>query len=178
MRTVVTDGPDGLSFLVPARRQWFAMLFLPIWLVGWVFGEVFAIGELISGKGPWGFLLFWLAGWTVGGGFAIFVWLWMVAGRERLIVRPGVLAHRSELFSVQRNREYDLPQVRNLIVSPAAFNPWNMTAGFRMWGFGGGIVAFDYGARTIRVLASIDEAEGRMIVSRIQERCAIPNTAG
>jgi hypothetical protein len=141
-------------------------------------GEVFAIRELIGGKGPSLFMVTWLTMWTVGGGLAALSWLWMVVGKERLTVKPGLLVHRFELFSLRRTREYDLSQVRNLKVSPESFNPWNMGAGMKMWGLGGGVVAFDYGARTIRVAASVDEAEGRMIVSRIQERCAIPNSAG
>ena len=173
MRTAVSDGPDGLTFVVPSRRQWFAMLFLPVWLVGWLFGEVFAVRGLISGKGPSLFLLVWLTMWTLGGGLALLGWLWMLAGRERLVVKPGVLVHRLELFGLHRTREYDLSQVRNLKVSPESFNPWNMGSSFRMWGLGGGVVSFDYGARTIRVAASVDEAEGRMIVNRIQERYAI-----
>jgi hypothetical protein len=178
MRTVVSDGPDGLTFVVPSRRQWFAILFVPVWLIGWMFGEVLAIKALIGGKGPSLFMVTWLTMWTVGGGLAALGWLWMVVGKERLIVKPGLLVHRFELFSLRRTREYDLSQVRNLKVSPESFNPWNMGGGLKMWGLGGGVVAFDYGARTIRVAGSVDEAEGRMIVSRIQERCAIPNSAG
>jgi hypothetical protein len=178
MRTVVSDGPEGLTFVVPSRRQWFGILFLPVWLIGWLLGEVFALREVVSGKGPVPFLLVWLTMWTLGGGLAALSWLWMVAGKERLTVKPGVLVHRFELFSLHRTREYDLSEVRNLKVSPESFNPWNMGAGFKMWGIGGGVVAFDYGAKTIRVAASVDEAEGRMIVGRIQQRCGIANSAG
>ena len=167
MRTAVSDGPEGLSFVIPSRRQWFAMVFLPFWLVGWCFGEVFAIGALVSGRGPSLFLLAWLTLWTVGGAFAALAWLWMLSGRERVVLTPSLLVHRYELLGLSRSREYDISNVQNLRVSPESFNPWNMGGGLRMWGFGGGVVAFDYGAKTIRVAASVDEAEGRTIVSRI-----------
>src|SRR5262245_59809215 len=167
MRTAVNDGPEGLTFLVPARRQWFAMAFLPLWLVGWLFGEVTAVRTLAAREGPSWFLAAWLTLWTVGGGFAVLAWLWMLAGKERIVLRPGTLLHRYELFGLGRTREYDWSNVRNFMVSSPTFNPWNMSSGFRGWGFGGGVVAFDYGAKTIRMAQSVDEAEGRMIVNKI-----------
>jgi len=177
MRTKVSDGPEGLSFIVPAPRQIFAMLFLPLWLTGWVFGEFFALRTLVTEKGPaQAFLVIWLTGWTIGGAFAIFTWFWMLSGRERIVLKPGVLAHRYELFGLSVGREYDLSQARNLRVSPLPAFSGNGRGGLRTWGLGGGVMAFDYGAKTIRMGGSLDEAEGNMIVKKIQERYSISST--
>jgi hypothetical protein len=179
MRTEVSDGPDGLTFVVPAPRVWFAMVFLPLWIAGWCAGEFFALRTLVTAKGPeLMFLIVWLTGWTVGGTFAIFTWIWMLAGKERVVLKTGVIAHRYELFGLSVGKEYDLSQVRNLRVSPQPLNPWGGGSGLRTWGIGGGLVAFDYGARTIRVAGSIDESEGNMIVQRIKARFSIPDSAG
>lgn len=178
MRTVVTDEPGGLCFAIPARRQWFAMVFLAIWLVGWGCGEVFAIWALFSGKALSLFLVAWLSIWTFAGGLAALSWLWMVAGRERVTLKADRLVHRYELFGFGRTREYDLSSVRDLRVSPESFNRWNTGGSMRAWGLGGGMVAFDYGARTVRFAAGVDEAEGKMIVERIRERNPIPDGSG
>src|SRR5882762_1075811 len=92
-RSSLKDGPEGLEVVVPAKRNLFVMLFLLAWLGGWAFGEVSALRELISGAagGPKAFMAFWLVGWTIGGGLAVFAWLWMLAGRERILLRPGIL---------------------------------------------------------------------------------------
>jgi len=156
MRTKVSDGPEGLSFIVPAPRQIFAMLFLPLWLTGWVFGEAFALRTLVTEKGPaQAFLVIWLTGWTIGGAFAIFAWFWMLSGRERILLKPGALAHRYELFNLSVGREYDLAQVRNLRVSPQPLLTGNGRYMFRTLGLSGGVVAFDYGAHTIRMMSSV-----------------------
>lgn len=131
-RSTLFDRPDGVELIVPAKRNLLLMLFLLAWLGGWAFGELSALRELLSGKnGPVSFLLFWLLGWTVGGGFAAFVFLWMLAGRERIVLRPRVLAIRREIFGWGRTREYDLAHVRNVRISPGTYDPFGWTAGAR-----------------------------------------------
>ena len=44
---------------------------------------------------------------------------------------------------------------------------------FRTLGLSGGVVAFDYGAHTVRMGGLIDEPEGNMIVHTIQQRYSI-----
>ena len=110
---------------MPAKRNVFVMLFLLAWLGGWAAGEVGALKGLLSGTdGAKPFLLVWLAGWTFAGGFAALTWLWMLAGRERILLRPRTLAVRREVFGVGRTREYDLAHVRNLRVSTGGYDPY------------------------------------------------------
>ena len=116
--------------------------------------------------------------WTVGRGFVLLAWFWMLAGRERVILKPSSLVHRREIFGIGPSSEYDLAHITNLRVSPQSLSPWSRGANIRDWGPGGGIVAFDYGARTIRFGASIDEAEGSMIVNQLRQRYRFAETAG
>jgi hypothetical protein len=172
-RSTVLDRPDGLEIVVPAKRNAFIMLFLFAWLGGWAFGEFSALSGLLRGTdGPVPFLLFWLIGWTAGGGFAAFVFFWMLAGRERIVLRPRVLAIRREIFGLGRTREYDLAHVKNLRVSPAVYDPFGWTGAARFWGVGGGLVTFDYGAKAIRLAASIDEPEAAQVVQEMRARHA------
>jgi hypothetical protein len=53
---------------------------------------------------------------------------------------------------------YDLAEVKDLRVLAAAEHPRSRS------GLGGGLIAFDYGPRTIRFCAGVDEAEAKMIV--------------
>jgi hypothetical protein len=170
MRTSIEERPEGLRFIIPAPRQVYALFFYPVWLVFWALGEGFAITEL--SKVPFGmnnFLLLWLTMWTLGGASTLFTWLWMLAGQERVTLEPSVLRHRRELFGIGLCREYDLSRIRRLRVAP---QPRVRPLGSRRayLGLTGGVVAFDYGARTVRFGASLDEPEGRMIVQRLKER--------
>lgn len=129
---------------------------------------------LITGKGPSLVLLAWLVAWTIGGGFAALVWFWMVAGKERVTFGAGSVVRRYEIFGVGRRYECDRSHVKNLRAAFTPHNPWDFASGIRMWGIGGGVISFDYGARTIRFGGALDDAEGRMIVQRILERYPIP----
>jgi len=165
------DGPAGLEVAFPAKRNTFIMLFLTAWLGGWAMGAVTAARQLFSGparEGGW-FLAFWLTGWTVGGAFAIYAWLWMLAGRERVVLRPDALLIRREVFGLGRTHEYELAHVTNIRVSPVISDPWSQS--MRFWGMGGGLIAFDYGAKTFRFASSVDEAEAAQVVSDLKTRC-------
>jgi hypothetical protein len=167
------ERPDGLELVVPAKRNVFIVIFLLAWLGGWTFGELSALGKLLSGaEGAAGFLFFWLVGWTIGGGFAAFTVLWMLVGRERIILRPRILAIRREALGLGLTREYDLTHVRNLRVSVGGYDPFGWAAGARFWGFGGGPVAFDYGAKSVRLAAAVDEPEAAQIVRELKTRHA------
>src|SRR6266853_594766 len=95
-RATVEDDGTTVSISAPAARSWLAILFLPVWLCGWAAGELFALSVLFHLRIPWGrsaqpvagpasaFLIFWLCMWTVGGAWALYSWLWMIAGHERM----------------------------------------------------------------------------------------------
>jgi len=180
MRSTVTDGPEGLTIVMPSRRMLPFVVFLPIWLAGWAFGEFFAIRTLVTGTDTGGgpgsmFLAIWLTGWTIGGLFAVLIWSWMMFGHERLVVGSGRFVHSYELFGLSRPREYDVQAIRGLHASanPLASSP--MGSPFRAYGIGSGAITFDYGAKTVSMGAGLDEAEGKMIVQHIKDRGAVSN---
>ena len=166
--------PDGYRVVIPARRNWFVLIFLCAWLGGWVFGELSASDELFRGgdKTPIGFLSFWLVGWTVGGIFAAATLLWQLAGREVIAVNSSILSYRAEAFGIGRTRLFRAPDVKNLRATDYAISTFGNQ---RTWyppiiGSGFGPVAFDYGARTFRIAPSLDEAEARMLVGELSAR--------
>ena len=97
---------EGLRAVIPARRNWFVMLFLGFWLCGWFMGETSVAGQLLTpgDKEPSLFLAFWLAGWTVGGAFAAGAVLWQFAGREIITVNSSELVYRAEVLGLGWSR--------------------------------------------------------------------------
>lgn len=189
-RSTITVVPRGLRIVIPVRRHLFIILFLGFWLLGWAFGEVMAGAALVCHAGgvdcgpfhPTGpeggaslFLLVWLLAWTVGGGAALLAWVWVAFGREIVTVTDRALTVRKDVLGRGREREHDMAHVRDLRVSLAPFNPWDPSGALRMWGVGGGTIAFDYGARTVRFGGGLDEAEARQIVARVGGQFSIPS---
>lgn len=170
-RFVLEQTPAGLHAVVPARRNVFVLLFMCVWLGGWVFGEVHAIRELTSPteNTPYLFLAVWLAGWTLGGAFAVGTVLWQFAGREVISIGSGTLEHRVEAFGIGRTRSYRLSDVKNLRATDFSANPFtNQAAWFPpVTGSGFGPVAFDYGARTMRFAPALEEAEAKLLVGKL-----------
>jgi hypothetical protein len=76
----------ALEVVIPTMRHLFPMLFLPVWMTGWFFGETSAIHELTMGNANKNteFLSVWLIAWTIGGVAACFAWLWNLTGKEIL----------------------------------------------------------------------------------------------
>jgi len=179
MRSTITGGPEGLEIVIPARRHLLVLLFLGVWLVGWLMGEMTAITQLFSGRssGPEGFILIWLVFWTLGGGFAAYIWLWMLVGKERILIGTSTLHVKRDVLGLGRTRTYELYKIRNLRVAPQPTGPRDAGAAFRLSGLAGGLIAFEYEGKTIRFGAAIDEPEGQMIVERMKQRYAFPETS-
>ena len=172
-RVTVTDGPNGLGLLIPPKRNWFIILFMGFWLCLWAAGEImvplqFLKGE-ISGITAM-FVVGWLGAWTVGGTFAIYLWLWNLMGRQTITMHGHTLTTRREIGGYGFNKAYDLSQVRDLRVSARGLNSWDYSASLEFLGLGGGLVAFDYGAKTYRLGAGLDEAEAKLVVKKITDR--------
>ncbi|MDS4026800.1 MAG: hypothetical protein RKO25_07440 [Candidatus Contendobacter sp.] len=148
------------------------MLFLPIWLVGWAFGEVMATAALLTPGTDANklFLGVWLCMWTLGGFFAIFALAWMIAGREIVSVNGQDLVHVRTVSGISRSKEYTLSAVSNLRASPQQFSLSNQDADFEYWGLSGGSIAFDYGKSTHRFGAGLNDAEAEHVVSSLKKR--------
>lgn len=180
-RATMSESPDGLLITIPAKKNWLVILFLGFWLMGWLFGEVSVIHELIRGHSPNGenlrgsapiagnlFLLGWLGMWTLGGGFAAFVWLWNFAGVERVLLAPSTLATKRTVLGIGPLKEYELRNVSNLRIDAGRSNISDRRWPSQM--MSGGRIAFDYGAKTYRFGVGLGESEAQQIVARLKSR--------
>lgn len=147
------------------------MLFLLAWLGGWTIGETNVAGQLLSAgdKTPTAFLSFWLVGWTLGGLFALGTVLWQLAGREVVTATSSALLYRIEVFGVGISRSYGASYIKNLRATEPSISPtWNQRRMLPpLFGPGNGLIAFDYGARTIRIGSSLEEAEAKSLVDSL-----------
>ena len=170
-----TEFADGAEWIViPAARNWFVLLFLPLWLIGWTIGGVAAVGFLFSGEGG-AFMAVWLIIWALGWVVAAAVLGWQAAGAELLGVRGGALEVRWRMWRAGGGRRYELGRIRGLSpnAAPALFG--HMQSGYPPFlpftrGNAMGAVRFNYGARTVYAGSGLSFAEGEMIVDRLRLR--------
>lgn len=177
-RSIVEQTADGYTVVIPARRQWFTILFMLAWLGGWAVGEITVLGQLIGhGRldGGTAFMFFWFCGWTVGGMWAIWTVLWMLSGAERITIGMGALSIRRQVSGLGPRKSYDLGEIRRLRVAGDQGLFGGRQRSLPAPGIGAaGSIAFDYGAKTVRFAAGVEEAEAAMIVDELRSRYSFP----
>lgn len=148
------------------------MIFLVAWLLIWSAGGLGAGNGILSGGDPEGraFLAVWLLFWLAGETFALLILSWSLAGKETVRLTPSHLEIRRAVGAIGLSKHYGLKDVRNLRVASGSFNPFDPRFALQFWGVGGGILAFDYGAGTVRLANSIDEAEAAKLAAILYER--------
>jgi hypothetical protein len=174
-RHTTDDLGDMLKITIPSQKQWFQILFIGFWLVGWAFGEVTVLRSLISGNGFGGpslFMIAWLGGWTIGGGYAIYILFWQLVGNEIIQVSNYAITTSRSILGFGFPKEYSSEYIKTLRVSssPSSNDMFGWSRASRFYGVGGGLLAFDYGSKTVKFGAGIDEAEAKQILSEIQQR--------
>ena len=175
-RVTVTDSPGGLGLLIPPKRNWFISLFMGFWLCMWAVGEIMIPILFFKGEIPGIteiFILAWLGAWTIGGGVAIYLWIWNLMGRQIITMHGQTLTTRRDIGGYGFDKEYDLTQIRDLRVSAMGRSAWDYSGILEFLGLGGGLVAFDYGAKTYRLGAGLDEAEAKFVVRKVTDRYSI-----
>ena len=180
-RITITDTSRGLRIVMPCRRSWLVICFLGFWICGWAVAEVMIPMQLFQGNAPpegESFMLVWFGVWTVGGLLAIYAWLWQLMGKEMVIVHGQTFRTRRDIGGFGFDKEYDLLQMRDLRVGQVGFNPLEFSSSLQLWGVGGGVIAFEYGAKTYRFGAGLDEAEAKQAVTAIKQRYRIPESKG
>lgn len=171
-RSRIKELSQGIEIIIPAKKNYFLLLFLAFWLVGWVVGEVSVIRELLhtESKAPTLFMIAWLGGWTVGGGFAMLVWLWNLKGQEVVTIDGRELKHIRDFVLFSRSKEYEVAHIKDLRTNPHLPSMFSFGSGLEFWGIGGGTVAFDYGYSTHKFGSGLDEGEAKHIIEIITNK--------
>ncbi|MEW6778004.1 MAG: hypothetical protein AB1405_17030, partial [Bdellovibrionota bacterium] len=118
---------------------------------------------------PTGLLIF-LLFWGIAVIAALYFLAWNIWGREEIEITPHSVKLLRIIGNWARAKEYNVKHVKEFRASHWSTHFFNQEYSMALWGFGGGPLSFDYGAKTIRFGASIEEAEARVIVEAIRKR--------
>jgi len=164
-RATVSEQVDGLRISIPSKWSW-SLLFPAAWLCGWTVGGV-AAGLSLFRRFSF-FVCFWLVGWAVGEVVVGYMILYALGGREIIVANSETLTCRKQIFGLGWARSYRVVEMRNLRFQRAE-SASNRRIPSR--------IAFDYGAGTVGFAADLDETEAAQLLSRIRQRCAIPEAS-
>jgi len=163
--TVTELTPEAVRVVMPVPRVGCVIVFLGLWMIGWVAGEFSALRGLIFGGIGLNiatlFLLVWLVGWTAGGVVFGSILLLMLDGREIVSVGDGIVRRRVEAFGVGLSWRYPLEQVSN-------WRPTGDESGVKSF------MAFDHdgpkGSKTIRFGTGLTEPRAEEICAEVWSR--------
>lgn len=180
-RAKIVDLGDRVHIEIPLRPRstsgWLQLLFLLGFLIAWVSAGSAAIWfgliEPPEKNNPPLLPLLFMLGWTVVWAIStLFLggWCWQtLVGREEVEVTSQELTVWLRPFG--RKLRYRLSDVKNLRVLEDVFASFGEQTRWWMWWFPSqGVLAFDYGASTVRFGTNLDPAEARQIVALIKER--------
>lgn len=175
-QAILNDTLNGLEIIIPAKRNWFLIIFLGAWLGGWTIGESFAIGTLI-GFSDYDlgfanlFMLFWLCGWTVAGFFVVKTLVWYLAGKEIITFGQGQFSIAKQGLLLSKPKIYDLKYVKKLRAKKDTnfyYSFWGVRNNLGAMNPSNGTLQFDYGMKTVKFANDIDEAEAYYIIDKLK----------
>lgn len=177
-KATVSETYGGMEIIIPSEKRWGAIIFMCIWMCGWVFGELSAIG-VITGtigegmRGSQAFMYVWLTGWTFGGLFIMRTLIWSLAGKEIITFAGSQLTIARKGLIPSFTKTYNLNEVKDFRVGHLP------SAGLDVWGnerrnlslsTNTGYLWFDYGMKTIKFGSGIDEAEAKHLLQRMKDK--------
>lgn len=152
-----------------SHKQWFQLPFLIFWLMIWTIGELAVVNDIgvhkLSGESL--FLLIWAAVWTAGGILALLTVLWILLGREMIVVDGRCLNHRRQILGFSWTKRYDTARIGNLQTASPLLPRFRRWPGWRSYG----VIAFDYDDQTIRIGNSIAGVEAQQIIRTLRAQC-------
>lgn len=123
---IIKKGMNEFSFISYPKKRWFGIIFIHLWLIGWLFGEVSVIDTLFFDgvylqldsfeKENEVFLYIWLTIWTFGGLFALFQLLWMLFGEEKVKIDRHNIEITRVLALLRKRKKYEIDQILNFRV--------------------------------------------------------------
>ncbi|MGJ1239477.1 hypothetical protein ACLCDV_10450 [Sphingobacterium sp. Lzh-3] len=169
---------NGYHITIPAKKHVSVMLFLALWVAAWFVGLNWAGSSLLefflnnrnSGFGfNCLFTMIWLIFWITGGLFVIKTLLWFLIGKEVIVIDREQISIARKNDILFRNKIFDLREVKNFHVEEEPFEFVFWTRGNDLKLFKNrGTIRFEYGFKTIRFAADMDQAEANHILEKLK----------
>jgi hypothetical protein len=173
-RAIIEETLDALTIRIPAQKQWLVIGLIGLWFVMSINAMRMILPNHVGMDiksfifEDW-FMLLWIAGMV----FAlvnVFVYLgWFFAGQEIITVtNDGQLTIDKKPNPFIRKKVYDLRQAEFIRIRPQDLSDKKQNVKlFTAFYSNIGIIHFDYGLKTIRFGAEIDEAEARQLLETL-----------
>jgi hypothetical protein len=163
-RFKVIETLDGVEVVIPTKYPWLLVIVLTafiVLMVSVITDEFLEILEDADGRARLLVILFVV---VVIGSCVLFIiaplLLRQLAGALHIRVSPSHLVIKEKALWLGHTKAYELSQVKDFRIVPQSSDKW--------WKrLEGGLIAFDYGASTVRFAEGLNDTEVKQIVERL-----------
>lgn len=157
---------------LPSPRRPVTVGILSLWLIGWAFGVVFMVQQLLS-PGPFSldrvFVLGWMLLWAAAGVVVIAYMTWLLSGRERISLEDHALVIRRGVFGLWWTQRWPLESIHRLRTFGREIPPM-IALSLDFSGRGATGVRFESGGRVVRFARMLNEHDARAVVELLRAR--------
>lgn len=161
-----------LTIEIPAKKNKAAILFMIIWMGGWLMGELFAINSFMDEDTfivARIFLAIWLLAWTVGGAFVVYTILWQLFGKETFTLERGNVEIEKKVLGIGLQKSYEVRKMKNIRLNPKITQgPEQDEKGGTNFGGRKGKLLFDYDSKTIHFGGGINKNDAEGILEKLK----------
>lgn len=161
---------NKLIISMPSLKFWPLLFAFFVWGLMWLIIESLIISTIFSGGLDFSGGAFAVV-WNIIGVFLIYNLLWQLIGKEEIQITNTSIKISYVVFGYKQSKEYLSENIKDLDLARVNMKDVMIPRAPFLWGTSTtGLVSFDYGARTIRFASSIEEAEAKLILAKIQEK--------
>jgi hypothetical protein len=172
-RAIIEENLDALTIKIPSKKLWYIWFILPFWLGFMLFWEGTALymffHALLQGSPASIFMLLFIGVGGLGVFYGTQTAVWLIKGHEILTFRSNEL-QINRVPTIFSAKTYEIAPMKNIrldYAEPSLFsNNRRMEMPFRA----NQGITFDYGMKTIRFGAEIDEAEARHLLELLVQK--------
>ncbi len=180
----IKDDGYSLEIVIPVQKgivHMIAAVMMCIWLIGWIFGEITAIGILLD-FGPLSgsdqtmqftfgtFIGLWLIVWTLVGVTAFALTVWFLFGKNIIVYSQGILFVSKRALIFKREKHYSAFEIKNMRLRLFASAPYSTVQRCQRHSPYIDMLAFDHGKKIVTFAAGIDEVEAKHILNLFHKK--------
>ena len=166
MRSTIAEEPDRLQITIPAKRYWFLVFSLGLWLGGHTVGYINGFRRVglgyITDLDIQGLLV--VLGLDLFVLYGLYLWFWNMGGKELIIITSEAFFVRREIYGIGITKKFDLNKISDLRPATRDFTliSWK-------WGMGE-CIHFSHGSKTYGFGKGLEQAEVHYLIQTITKR--------
>ena len=167
MKSYLPTQSGNKNILILKRKtNWSIVCFIGIWLIGWLgIVATFTFGLIEDAEKRDGEVFFNLIIIFLVGLWIVKTFLWLLRGKEQITIDENYFTIEKLGTIFTSSRKYEISLIDNFCLAKYQTSPW----WYRLFGFGGGQITFDYLEQKKYFGQTLSSTEANEIIAQLKE---------